>query len=56
MIKFFKGLKRAADFFNANPSGVGHGTEKRLQSLEVEISRLSKAVQKPAPTQLALPV
>ena len=44
MIKFFQGIKRAADFFNVNPSGVGYGTERRLQSLEVEIGRLPKAI------------
>jgi len=44
MIRFFQGIKRAADFFNANPSGVGFGTERRLQSLEVEIGRLPKAI------------
>lgn len=44
MIRFFQGIKRAADFFNVNPSGVGFGTERRLQSLEVEIGRLPKAI------------
>ena len=44
MIRFFQGIKRAADFFNVNPSGVGYGTERRLQSLEVEIGRLPKAI------------
>ena len=45
MINFFKGIKRAADFFSVNPDGLGSLTEQRLKDLEIKVYRLPKATR-----------
>lgn len=42
MIRFFKGLKRAADFFNVNPDGISFKDEQRVKSLESTVKFFSK--------------
>jgi len=44
MIRFFQGIKRAADWFNVNPDGLSFVTERRLKDLEASVSRLPKAI------------
>jgi len=44
MIRFFQGIKRAADFFSMHPGGLSFVTEKRLRDLEASVSRLPKAI------------
>lgn len=44
MIRFFKGLKRAADFFSIHPEGLSFVTERRLKDLEASVSKLPKAI------------
>lgn len=45
MIRFFKGLKRAADFFSIHPEGLSFVTERRLKDLEASVNRLPKAIE-----------
>ena len=45
MIRFFKGLKRAADFFSIHPEGLSFVTERRLKDVEASVSRLPKAIE-----------
>lgn len=45
MIRFFKGIKRAADFFSIHPEGLSFVTERRLKDLEASVSRLPKAIE-----------
>lgn len=45
MIRFFKGLKRAADFFSIHPLGISFVTERRLKGIEASVSRLPKAIE-----------
>lgn len=42
MIKFFKGLKRATDFFNANPDGISFKHEQRVKAVESTVKFFSK--------------
>jgi len=51
MIKFFKGIKRAADFFNANPDGISFKDEQILKhdetirtKIETSVSNSAKAI------------
>ena len=44
MIRFFKGIKRAADFFSIHPEGLSFVTERRLKDLEASVSKLPKAI------------
>ena len=44
MIRFFQGIKRAADFFSIHPDGLSFVTERRLKDLEASVSRLPKAI------------
>ena len=44
MIRFFKSLKRAVDFFYINPDGLSFKTEKRFRDLERNISKLKHQV------------
>ena len=46
MIKFFKGLKRAADFFSIHPDGLSFVTERRLKDVEASVRRLPQASRK----------
>ena len=45
MIRFFQGIKRAADFFSIHPDGLSFVTERRLKDLEASVSRLPKAIE-----------
>lgn len=45
MIRFFKGLKRAAKFFNTHPLGISFVTERRLKDIEASVSKLPKAIE-----------
>lgn len=44
MIRFFQGIKRAADFFSIHPDGLSFVTERRLKDVEANVSRLPKAI------------
>jgi hypothetical protein len=44
MIRFFKGLKRAADFFSIHPDGLSFVTERRLKDLEASINKSSEVM------------
>lgn len=44
MIRFFQGIKRAADFFSIHPDGLSFVTERRLKGIEASVSRLPKAI------------
>jgi len=44
MIRFFQGIKRAADFFSIHPDGLSFVTERRLKDLEASVSKLPKAI------------
>jgi hypothetical protein len=43
MIRFFQGIKRAADWFNVNPDGLSFVTERRLKDLEASVRRLPES-------------
>lgn len=45
MIRFFQGIKRAADFFSIHPEGLSFVTERRLKGLEASVSKLPKAIE-----------
>jgi len=45
MIRFFQGIKRAADFFSIHPDGLSFVTERRLKDVEANVSRLPKAIE-----------
>jgi hypothetical protein len=47
MIRFFKSLKRAVDFFYINPDGLSFKTEKRFRELERNIRELKRQVFTP---------
>jgi len=40
MIRFFQGIKRAADFFSIHPDGLSFVTERRLKDLEASVMNL----------------
>ena len=42
MIKFFKGIKRAADWFNVNPDGISFKDEQRVRAVESTVKFFSK--------------
>lgn len=45
MIRFFKGIKRAADFFSIHPEGLSFVTERRLKDLEASVSKWPRVIE-----------
>lgn len=42
MIRFFQGIKRAADFFSVNPNGISFKDEQRVKAVESTVKFFSK--------------